>query len=142
NIPLIFPRLSDSIELTKVIRQESSPNDEQQWLNRGIGIEELAGSNVDFVDICTPNFMHLPQIHYLLNEGINIYCEKPLGLNYEECINLTDLVEEKKVINQVALVYRFMPAVAKARVYIKNGGIGEIISFRTHLLHSSYLNPS
>ena len=65
NIPLIFPRLSDSIELTKVIRQESSPNDEQQWLNRGIGIEELAGSNVDFVDICTPNFMHLPQIHYL-----------------------------------------------------------------------------
>ncbi|WFA08794.1 Gfo/Idh/MocA family oxidoreductase [Tissierella sp. Yu-01] len=141
NIPLIFPHLSESIEMTKVIRQNKSPKDEQQWLNRGINIEELSCSNIDLVDICTPNFLHLSQIQYLLNNGINIYCEKPLGLNYQECIHLTNLVEEKKIINQVALVYRFMPSIAKARAFIKNGGIGDIINFRSHLLHSSYLNP-
>lgn len=141
NIPIIFPHLNESIEMTKVIRQKNSPKDEQYWLDRGTEIEELSNLDVDFADICTPNFLHLPQIKYLLDKGINVYCEKPLGINYKESIHLTDLVEEKKVINQVALVYRFMPSVAKGRAFIKNGGIGDIISFRAHLLHSSYLNP-
>lgn len=141
NIPLIIPNLSESIEMTKVIRQKGSPKDEQQWLSRGIDIVELLDSKVDFVDICTPNFLHLEQIQYLLDYGINIYCEKPLGLNYSECTHITKLLEDKKIINQVALVYRFMPSIAKARALIRDGAIGDIISFRTHLLHSSYLNP-
>lgn len=141
NIPLIIPNLSESIEMTKVIRQKGSPKDEQQWLSRGIDIVELLDSKVDFVDICTPNFLHLEQIQYLLDYGINIYCEKPLGLNYSECTHITKLLEDKKIINQVALVYRFMPSIAKARALIRDGAIGDIISFRTYLLHSSYLNP-
>ncbi len=142
NIPLIFPHLNKSIEMTKVIRRKNSQKDEQYWLGMGTDIEELSNLDVDFADICTPNFLHLPQIKSLVSNGLNIYCEKPLGNNYQECVQLADLVEKNKIINQVALVYRFMPSVAKARAYIKNGGIGDIICFRTHLLHSSYLNPN
>jgi len=142
NIPLIFPELKDRIEMTKVIRRKNSLKEESYWLERGEDLEELVNGGIHFADICTPNFLHLPQISFLANKGVNIYCEKPLGINFQESTAISEVAEEKKIINQVALVYRFMPALAKARAYINNGGIGKIISFRTHLLHSSYLNPS
>jgi len=141
NMPIVIERPGMTIELTKVIRRKESLDEESCWLTRSHEVEDLVGEGIELVDICTPNDLHKPQIEFLAKEGLNIYCEKPLGLKYEECEAMAHIVEDKGIVNQVALVYRFMPAIAKARALLLNNRLGDIINFRAHLLHGSYLNP-
>ncbi|WP_202710390.1 Gfo/Idh/MocA family protein [Sporosalibacterium faouarense] len=141
NIPIVIDNLDIEIEMSKVIRRKESIKEKNLWLSLGHEIEDLVNEGVEIADICTPNYLHRSQVEYLAKNGVNIYCEKPLGLNYEECTRLADITEEEDIINQVALVYRFMPAIAKARSFLLNNGLGDIINFRGHLFHGSYLNP-
>ena len=43
--------------------------------------EKLAGRRLDYMAICSPNYLHLPHIKSALKNGINVICEKPLVLN-------------------------------------------------------------
>lgn len=43
--------------------------------------EKLADRNLDFMVICSPNYLHLPHIKFALKNSINVICEKPLVLN-------------------------------------------------------------
>ena len=122
-----------------LLRRKSSSVAKNNWEERISELDKL--SEVDLVDICTPNFLHYRQIERLLKYNLNLYCEKPLGINYKESDELTKRVNQKSLINQVALVYRFLPAIAKTKALIEEGFIGQVISFDAQLLHSSYLNP-
>lgn len=43
--------------------------------------EKLAGRRLDYIAICSPNYLHLPHMKFALRNGINVICEKPLVLN-------------------------------------------------------------
>jgi UDP-N-acetyl-2-amino-2-deoxyglucuronate dehydrogenase len=43
--------------------------------------EKLAGRSLDYIAICSPNYLHLPHMKFALRNGINVICEKPLVLN-------------------------------------------------------------
>lgn len=141
NMPVSLPGFNNDIEMSTLIRRKDSPIEKSSWIKTGYDASDLIDEKVHFVDVCTPNFAHLEQVTKLIENGINIYCEKPLGLNFEESSKLSELAEQKGIINQTALVYRFMPSLAKVRSFILNGGIGKIVNFKAQLLHSSYLNP-
>lgn len=100
----------------------------------------LSSKEVEMVDLCTPNFMHFQQGKEVVLAGKNIYMEKPVSKDINEGRKLVNLCKEKGVINQVALMYRFMPAVVLARDYIKVGKLGDILNFRATLYHKGYLN--
>ena len=100
----------------------------------------LADEELDLIDICTPNYLHYEQVKKALEYGKAVYCEKPLALNFKEAKALVELVANKHLVNQVALIYRFMPAVVQARDYIASGQLGEIIHFKLALYHKGYLN--
>lgn len=51
-------------------------------------------SKVDFVSICSPNYLHLPHIRFGLKLGTDVICEKPLVLNIRDALSLQE--EEKK----------------------------------------------
>ena len=99
----------------------------------------LKDKELDFIDICSPNYLHYEQVKKALEYGKAVYCEKPLALNFKEAKALTELAANKKLVNQVALIYRFMPAVVQARDYIASGQLGEIIHFKFVLYHKGYL---
>lgn len=42
--------------------------------------EKLAGRRLDYIAICSPNYLHLPHMKFALRNGINVICEKPLVL--------------------------------------------------------------
>lgn len=42
--------------------------------------EKLQGRNLDFVAICSPNYLHSPHMKFALKNGIDVICEKPLVL--------------------------------------------------------------
>ena len=41
----------------------------------------LSGKGLDYISICSPNYLHLPHIKFGLKQGIDVICEKPLVLN-------------------------------------------------------------
>ena len=46
--------------------------------------EALKGNKLDYVSICTPNYLHAPQMKFALKNGIDVICEKPLVLTASE----------------------------------------------------------
>lgn len=56
--------------------------------------EALKGNKLDYISICTPNYLHAPQMKFALKNGIDVICEKPLVLESEE-IDLLKQYEEK-----------------------------------------------
>ena len=39
--------------------------------------EKLAGRNLDYIVICSPNYLHLPHMKFALRNGINVICQSP-----------------------------------------------------------------
>lgn len=81
---------------------------------------------IDFVSIVTPNSSHFTIARAFLEKGINVVCDKPLTISYEEAIELQRLSEEKNLLFAVTYTYTGYPVVKQAREMIQRGEIGEI----------------
>lgn len=44
----------------------------------------LKDEKLDYIVVCSPNYLHLPHMKFALQNGIDVICEKPLVLNTEE----------------------------------------------------------
>ncbi len=105
-------------------------------------LEEFAGLELDIVDICTPNFLHLDEVRTILEKGKpHIYCEKPLGLNLDHAEKITTLAKQAGIQTHTAFMNRYYPAVRQAKAVLESGAIGKIYNFRAHYFHNSYMDP-
>jgi predicted dehydrogenase len=121
----------------------SHPDEAQRFeFQRAISYADIAETcrNVDMLDICTPNATHRFLAEAAIAAGRPVYCEKPVDLDGEHVLELARRAEAAGVFNQAGLVYRFLPAMATARAVIRAGIIGDVVTWRTVLLHASYLN--
>lgn len=50
--------------------------------------QKLKGNTLDYIAICSPNYLHAPHMKYALKNGIDVICEKPLVLNSEDLATL------------------------------------------------------
>lgn len=141
SMPLIFKNLPFEVKLGPVYK--NNIEDIPHFFEKGVkSIEEmLEEGDLDAVDICTPNYLHYEQAMKVIEKGIPLYLEKPIGVNGKEAYEIMEKAKEKRIIHQTALMYRFMPAVNQARDMIKNGEIGEILNFKALMLHSGYMDP-
>jgi predicted dehydrogenase len=96
---------------------------------------------LDLVDICSPNDAHLEYARRALDRGLPVYCEKPLANTLVDARQMAELAGRSGVLNQVALVNRFVPAIRQMKALLETGAIGEPILFHARKLHSSYLDP-
>lgn len=98
-------------------------------------------SDIDVVDICTPNNVHAEIAIAAAKAGKHIICEKPLARTVEEARAMRDAVKAAGVTHMVAFNYRRTPAVALARKYIEDGRIGRILNFRGTYLQDWSADP-
>jgi UDP-N-acetyl-2-amino-2-deoxyglucuronate dehydrogenase len=79
------------------------------------------GQKVDFVSICSPNYLHDSHIRFALRQGADAICEKPLVLNPWNVAALADIENEtgKKVYTILQL--RLHPSIIALREKIQNG---------------------
>jgi UDP-N-acetyl-2-amino-2-deoxyglucuronate dehydrogenase len=79
------------------------------------------GKQIDYVSICSPNYLHDSHIRFALRSGADAICEKPLVLNPWNIDALLDYEKEtgKKVYNILQL--RHHPSIIELRNRIKNG---------------------
>lgn len=85
--------------------------------------------NVDLVDIATPNAFHYDVAKAALENGKNVYCEKPLSLSASQSAELAKLAKEKNVINYVGYNNVMNPANAYVKDLIESGALGKIMRF-------------
>jgi predicted dehydrogenase len=146
NIPLCINRPAATADLTAVLRSQLE-TEKAAMQAAGFGLctdsaDEFYAQPLELVDICTPNYLHLEQSRRALEARLAVYCEKPLANSFEEAQIMADLADKAGVINQVAFVMRYLPAVRQMKTLVEAGEIGEVLNFRGHMFHGSYLDPN
>ncbi|KVX03530.1 Gfo/Idh/MocA family protein [Shewanella frigidimarina] len=88
--------------------------------------EALKGNKLDYISICSPNYLHAPQMKFALKNGIDVICEKPLVLSSKE-IDTLKLYEEKygAKVNSI-LQLRLHPSIIALRDKVQNSPADEI----------------
>ncbi len=93
---------------------------EFERFDRHIAKLNREGTRVDFVSICSPNYLHDSHIRFALRNGADAICEKPLVLNPWNIDALKDYEAEtgKRIWNILQL--RHHPAIAGLREKVMN----------------------
>ena len=79
----------------------------------------ISCEDVEAVEICTPNHLHVIIAQEAMKAGKPVNIEKPLSVNYTEASKLETLLKEKNVPNMMCFSYRFRPAVRYAKELIE-----------------------
>lgn len=99
-------------------------------------------SDVDAVEICTPNYLHVRMALAAVKAGKPVEVEKPLGLSMDDGIaELEREVKKSGVVNMMDFSYRFKDAVRYAKSLIEKGKLGKIINVNIEYLQSGVFIP-
>jgi len=100
-------------------------------------------SEIDVVDICTPNDTHCEIAIAAAQAGKAILCEKPLARNIDEAEQMVRAVKKAHVVNMVCHNYRRIPAIVLAKHMIERGDLGErIFHFRARYAQDWIVDPN
>ncbi len=91
-------------------------------------------SDIDAIDICTPNDSHAEIAIAAAKAGKMVLCEKPLSLDGPQGEEMVKIIEECKVPNTVWYNYRRVPAVTLAKQIIDRGDLGRVFHYRANFL--------
>jgi predicted dehydrogenase len=100
----------------------------------------LASQDLDVVSICSPNYLHREMVTEALQSGKHVYAEKPLALNLNEAEQIMAVFEKNRFTTGMAFVYRFIPAVMRARQMIDEGALGRVFHFRMAYHRSKHID--
>ncbi len=91
---------------------------------------------VDAVLVATPNACHLQDVLTAVAAGKPVLCEKPMGMNAEECRQMVEAARNAGVLLGVAQVFRFAESTARFRERIAAGDVGRPIFARAEFSYS------
>jgi predicted dehydrogenase len=93
--------------------------------------------HVDAVFIATPNAFHLQDVLVATACGKPILCEKPMGVNANQCRQMVEAASKAKVLLGVAQVFRFEESTAWFREQLAAGNIGKPVFARSEFSFSA-----
>ena len=100
-------------------------------------------SEIDIIDITTPNDSHCEIAIAAAAAGKAILCEKPLANNLVEAKRMTGAVRKARVVNMVCHNYRRVPALALVRQMIADGLLGErLFHYRARYAQDWIVDPN
>jgi len=97
----------------------------------------LAGA--DAAVIVTPTGTHAELIRRALDEGLAVFCEKPIALDLESTRRVVDHVDKTKGRVQIGFQRRFDAGFQEARRRVRGGHLGTVYSF--HMTSRDALPP-
>jgi predicted dehydrogenase len=92
--------------------------------------ELLGRSDVDAVEICTPDHWHAIMVVEACKAGKAIYCQKPLSLTIAEGRAMSWAVSRSRVVFQTGSQQRSDPKFRRAAELVRNGRIGDLTRVR------------
>ncbi len=117
---------SDSVGIIDSYFPESDFFIEFERFDRHIDKIRRAGTQVDYVSICSPNYLHDSHIRFALRNGADAICEKPLVLNPWNIDALKEIESEtgRRVYNILQL--RLHPAIMELKNRIDKEPAGKL----------------
>lgn len=95
---------------------------EFERFDRHVDMLRRKGTNVDYVSICTPNYLHDAHIRFALRQSADAICEKPLVLNPWNVDALASMeAEYQRKVNTI-LQLRLHPSIVALREEIAAAG--------------------
>src|ERR1700676_4847287 len=101
--------------------------------------ELLADPAIDAIYNPLPNHLHVPWSIKAAEAGKHVLCEKPIGLNTDECRELMAVRDRTGVKIAEAFMVRVHPQWLRTREIIRSGAIGQL---RSILGFFSYFNAN
>lgn len=86
----------------------------------------LDDPSIDIIYNPLPNHMHKPFTIKAAEAGKHILCEKPLGLNADECLEMNAAAKANGVQLMESFMYRHHPRIMAVREMVQNGTIGAV----------------
>ncbi len=83
-------------------------------------IEELLKLNLDCAFVLSPKQEHPEQVKKLLQAGVDVFCEKPMGLTLREAHEMAELAEKTGRTLMIGFNRRFAPVYRKAKEIYKD----------------------
>ena len=97
----------------------------------------VADSEVDAVEVCTPNFCHAEIARTVLAAGKYLNLEKPIAMSYDEALSILEAEKNSSAFGMTCFTYRFMPAVRYAKHLVEEGVVGKIVGLNVAYLKNS-----
>ena len=86
-------------------------------------------SDLEALFVATPTKLHSEMVTYALRKGIHVFCEKPFSLTYAQGLEMADLAEKNRLINQVGYHNRFIGTFNFFKKLIEGNVLGEVYHF-------------
>jgi predicted dehydrogenase len=86
----------------------------------------LARSDIDFVSVCLPNYLHAPVAIEAMEAGKHVHCEKPMALNGKLAAEMLNASRKTGKKLMVGVNNRFTPQSIFTKRYIQSGKLGKI----------------
>ena len=90
--------------------------------------DELLRHDLDGVVIATPNRFHAEQAVAALEQGMAVFCQKPLGRNVFETRRIVETAREADCLLGVDLSYGAIPAMQTINKLVESGALGKIFA--------------
>lgn len=87
----------------------------------------LEAEHPDYIDICTPSYMHREMSIKALNKGFHVLCEKPMSLSSKDTAEVIAAAENNNRFFMTAHVVRFMKPYMYLKSVIDSGGLGKLL---------------
>ncbi|MCE7698221.1 MAG: Gfo/Idh/MocA family oxidoreductase [Methanobacterium paludis] len=94
--------------------------------------------DLDIVVITTPVFLHRNMVEDAIDQGLNIFVEKPLALNSEECKSVLSKKNDSKSL--VGYCRRFMGTYSFVKGLIDQSVMGNVNAFQSQLFVEQVFN--
>lgn len=114
----------DKAEATKVAKEHDIPKVFTDY-------KDLLKLDLDTVDVCLPNFLHMPVTVEALEAGKHVYCEKPMARTGEEAQTMYDAAQRTGQMLHVQLGTIFSKESKAAKNLIADGKLGKVYYLKT-----------
>jgi predicted dehydrogenase len=99
----------------------------------------LAGrTDIDAVVIATPNKFHAPFAIEFLNNGKDVFLEKPMAMSAEEGLTVREAAEKNKQLVMVGHMWRFDTDVNYIKQTLDEGKLGKIVKTKGYGIHENW----
>lgn len=88
--------------------------------------QKMKGNKLDYISICSPNYLHSPHMKYALKNGIDVICEKPLVLNSKDLDTLAEYERKYGAKVNSILQLRLHPSIIALRDKVQSAPADKI----------------
>ncbi len=94
--------------------------------------------DIDAVVIATPNKFHAPYANAFLNDGKDVFLEKPMAMSAVEGLTISQSAKANNSLVMVGHMWRFDTDVNFIKEAIDNGKLGKIVKTKGYGIHENW----